>query len=101
MHTAKLCHAACVLSKTHLATQSWVTKHIVSSSLSDVSSAFLAQDTKAALELLANSYKAEEIGEHCYHLYEQFRPTIASGQAGWGQKGQLDLMHIRQLAEQH
>ena len=61
----------------------------------------MIQDAKAALEVLANSYKAEEIGEHCYHLYEQFRPIVASGQKGWGQKGQLDLMQIRQLAEQH
>lgn len=62
---------------------------------------FMIQDAKAALEVLANSYKAEKIGEHCYHLYEQFRPTVASGQKGWGQKGQLDLMQIRQLAEQN
>lgn len=61
----------------------------------------LLQDAKAALETLANSYKPEDIGKHCYHLYEQFRPTIASGQKGWGQKGQLDLVQIRQLAEQH
>ena len=61
----------------------------------------LLQDAKAALETLANSYKPEDIGKHCYHLYEQFRPSIASGQKGWGQKGQLDLVQIRNLAEQH
>ena len=59
------------------------------------------QVARHALEELAGSYKEEEIGEHCYHLYEQFRPTVASGQKGWGQKGQLDLSQIRQLAEQH
>lgn len=61
----------------------------------------MLQDAKAALETLANSYKPEDIGKDCYHLYEQFRPNIASGQKGWGQKGQLDLVQIRQLAEQH
>ena len=50
---------------------------------------------------LADSYKAEEIGDHCYNLYEQFRPSVASGQKGWGQKGQLDLTQIRQLAGEH
>ncbi|KAL0036893.1 hypothetical protein WJX77_003943 [Trebouxia sp. C0004] len=59
------------------------------------------QVAKHALTELANSYKAEEVGDHCYHLYEQFRPSIASGQKGWGQKGQLDLTQIRQLAEKH
>ena len=58
------------------------------------------QVARAALEELANSYKPEEIGEHCYHLYEQFRPTVASGQKGWGQKGQLDLAQIRHMAQQ-
>ena len=62
---------------------------------------FVFQDAKAALNTLADSYKPEDIGEHCYHLYEQFRPTIASGQKGWGQKGQLDLVQIKGLAEQH
>ncbi|KAL3145914.1 hypothetical protein ABBQ38_015281 [Trebouxia sp. C0009 RCD-2024] len=59
------------------------------------------QDAKAALKTLADSYKPEDIGKHCYHLYEQFRPTIASGQKGWGQKGQLDLVKIKGLVEQH
>lgn len=59
------------------------------------------QDAKSALEKLAHSYKAEEIGEHCYHLYEQFRPSVASGQKGWGQKGQLDLAQIHHMAQQH
>jgi len=53
------------------------------------------------LSELASSYKAEEIGDHCYKLYEQFRPSVASGQKGWGQKGQLDLTQIRQLAGKH
>lgn len=59
------------------------------------------QVAKDALAELANSYKAEEVGDHCYHLYEQFRPSVASGQKGWGQKGQLDLTQIRQLVQEH
>ena len=30
-------------------------------------------------------------------LYEKFRPTVARGQRGWGQKGELDLDVIRSL----
>ena len=67
----------------------------------DLPTLLLLQDAKAALETLANSYKPDDIGKHCYHLYEQFRPNIASGLKGWGKKGQLDLVQIRHLAEQH
>ncbi|KAL0037994.1 hypothetical protein WJX79_008926 [Trebouxia sp. C0005] len=59
------------------------------------------QAARDALAELANSHKAEEIGDHCYRMYEQFRPSVASGQKGWGQKGQLDLTQICQLAENH
>lgn len=34
-----------------------------------------------------------------YQLYERFRPQIALGKSGWGQKGELDLGLIRSLAK--
>ena len=44
---------------------------------------------------LADSYTADEIGDEAYHLYEQFRPSVAQGQQGWGRKGRLDFEAIR------
>ncbi len=34
-----------------------------------------------------------------YQLYERFRPQIALGKSGWGQKGELDLGLIRSVAK--
>jgi len=34
-----------------------------------------------------------------YGLYERFRPQIARGEAGWGQKGELKLELLRSLAK--
>jgi hypothetical protein len=39
-----------------------------------------------------------ELTEVAYSLYDQFRPPIAPGKSGWGQKGELDLAVIRSLA---
>lgn len=54
---------------------------------------------RKAMETLASAYGPEGIGEAAYGLYEQFRPKIAPGKRGWGQKGQLSLALIRALAE--
>jgi hypothetical protein len=48
---------------------------------------------------LASAYPPGELAQAAYHLYERFRPQIASGKRGWGQKGVLDLDLIRALAE--
>jgi hypothetical protein len=53
---------------------------------------------RGAMEALAGSLEAEELAEVAYPLYERFRPKIASGRRGWGQKGELDLGLIRSLA---
>lgn len=50
-----------------------------------------------AMEQLAKSYPPQEIGARAFGLYERFRPRIASGQSGWGQKGTLDLGVLRGL----
>jgi hypothetical protein len=53
---------------------------------------------RSAMENLAQSFTAEALEEAAYGLYEEFRPQIASGRRGWGQKGELDLDFIRGLA---
>ncbi|MBD3240991.1 MAG: hypothetical protein GF331_10435 [Chitinivibrionales bacterium] len=52
-----------------------------------------------AMTTLAHSLSPEDLADRAYHLYEQFRPKIQSGQRGWGQKGALDLSMIRSMAE--
>ena len=50
--------------------------------------ALLAEDRKE--EILSDSHRA-------YSLYEQFRPSIADGAAGWGAAGDLNVNLILQL----
>ena len=52
-------------------------------------------DVETVMKELADSYTADEIGDEAYHLYEQFRPSVAQGQQGWGRKGRLDFEAIR------
>ena len=56
------------------------------------------EPVRAAMTELARAYGAEELPAAAYTLYEQFRPEIARGKRGWGQKGDLDLDFIRSLA---
>jgi hypothetical protein len=58
------------------------------------------EDVRAAMAELAASFGPEELSEAAYGLYERFRPEIAGGRRGWGQKGALDLALIRSLAKQ-
>ena len=53
-----------------------------------------------AMAELAAAYEPEDLEDAAYGLYEAFRPEIASGKRGWGQKGDLDLDLIRSLAKQ-
>ena len=52
----------------------------------------------AAMRELAAAYEPGEVGAEAFRLYESFRPKITPGQAGWGQKGTLDLDAIAALA---
>lgn len=52
----------------------------------------------AMLEL-AESYTPKELSDLGFELYEKFRPEVARGKKGWGQKGKLDLTAVRQLAK--
>ncbi|CAN0161328.1 unnamed protein product, partial [Phaeothamnion confervicola] len=40
-----------------------------------------------------------EVGRKTYMLYEDFRPMVASGAAGWGQRGVLRLARVLELRE--
>ncbi len=52
---------------------------------------------REAMVELAESFGPDELEEAAYGLYEEFRPKIAAGRRGWGQKGVLDLDLIRSL----
>lgn len=56
------------------------------------------EDVRQAMVELASSYPPEELSSRAFSLYERFRPAIASGKSGWGQKGELDLELVRSLA---
>ena len=44
--------------------------------------------------------EADVTGRYSFTLYESFRPTMAGGQApGWGQKGELDLHKMVEMAK--
>jgi len=56
-------------------------------------------DTRKAMEKLAKAYTRKQLESKAYGLYEKFRPEIPEGVKGWGAKGELDLDHIRSLAD--
>lgn len=51
-----------------------------------------------AMRQLAEVYEPDALAEAAFGLYERFRPQVAAGQRGWGQKGALDLDQIAALA---
>lgn len=55
---------------------------------------------RTAMKQLARSLKPERLAESAFALYERFRPAVARGKRGWGQKGELDLDLIRALGRQ-
>ncbi|KIY01649.1 uncharacterized protein Z520_01785 [Fonsecaea multimorphosa CBS 102226] len=43
-----------------------------------------------AIETWKNKgHEEEELNGKAFHMYEQFRPSVQSGQGGWGRKGEL------------
>jgi len=53
---------------------------------------------RAAMQHLAKSYRAEDLAQNAFGLYESFRPEIPEGTKGWGAKGRLSVGDIRSLA---
>ena len=53
---------------------------------------------KDSMEQLARAFRPEQLAASAFALYERFRPVVATGTRGWGQKGELDLARIRSLA---
>jgi hypothetical protein len=53
----------------------------------------------SAMRELAAVYPPADLEPRAFGLYEKFRPRIASGVSGWGQKGELDLDLVRNLAK--
>jgi hypothetical protein len=49
---------------------------------------------------LARAHEPDDLAERAFRLYERFRPQIAAGKRGWGQKGTLDLELIESLARE-
>lgn len=41
--------------------------------------------------------KEDELDKRAFHMYEDFRPSVMPGQAGWGRKGPLRLETVRQV----
>lgn len=56
------------------------------------------QVVRAAMRDLAKSLRPDQLREHAFALYEEFRPAIPEGKIGWGAKGELDIDRIRSLA---
>ena len=56
-------------------------------------------EVEDAFKTLAKAYPPRRLEQEAYSLYEDFRPSVPEGEKGWGAKGQLDLMHIRSLAD--
>lgn len=56
-------------------------------------------DVRAAMDELALSMPPEQLADRAYTLYEKFRPVIPAGVTGWGAAGELDLDHVRSLAQ--
>lgn len=54
---------------------------------------------REAMRDLAGAFEPEELHGLAFGLYERFRPEIAGGRRGWGQKGVLNLDLVRSLAK--
>jgi hypothetical protein len=55
-------------------------------------------DVREAMGALVKAFKPDRLAQEAFRLYEEFRPGIPEGVAGWGAKGELDLNRVRALA---
>jgi hypothetical protein len=54
-------------------------------------------EVRAAMTELAASFEPDELEKKAYSLYEKFRPSVPSGEKGWGAAGELELAAIAAL----
>ena len=54
-------------------------------------------ESVAELTALDRSRRLEVLAQDAYCLYEEFRPDVPSGKAGWGATGALSLSRIRSV----
>src|SRR4051794_18475215 len=54
-------------------------------------------DARAAMAELAAAYEPADLYRRGFRLYEQFRPGVPAGEAGWGALGELELAKVRGL----
>ena len=52
------------------------------------------REVRQAMMTLARSVSPTDLARSAFRLYEQFRPAIPAGTAGWGAKGVLDIGKI-------
>jgi len=57
------------------------------------------QEATEAMRGLARSKTLTELPAIAFHLYEQFRPSVPEGEAGWGARGVLDLDRIAAVTD--
>lgn len=55
-------------------------------------------EIRAEMEPLAAARPPEELNRVGFRLYERFRPDVAKGAEGWGEKGLLHIDRIRAAA---
>ena len=58
------------------------------------------EGVREAMTELAAAFEPKALAASSFALYEEFRPKIAPGKRGWGQKGDLDVKFIRSLVKQ-
>jgi len=54
---------------------------------------------KGVMEECLQSWEGaeEDLSGKAFKMYEKFRPNVASGQQGWGRKGELEMDRIREV----
>ncbi|KAJ4299736.1 hypothetical protein N0V90_004982 [Kalmusia sp. IMI 367209] len=58
--------------------------------------------TRKCFENALNSWMGvdeEQLDKDASHFYEEFRPTVKSGQKGWGSKGELNLENVNRVVQ--
>ncbi|KIX00063.1 uncharacterized protein Z518_10990 [Rhinocladiella mackenziei CBS 650.93] len=57
----------------------------------------LKNTMEAAIEKWSG--REDELGKKAFGMYEKFRPSVQSGQGGWGRKGELKLETIEEVVK--